>query len=49
MSYIQNTSLSHALLLQADQALLSYGFDLNPYDLCVVNNMVNGESLLACG
>ena len=28
--------------------LLSYGFELNPYDLCVVNNMVNSEELTIC-
>ena len=30
------------------KALLSYGFDLNPYDLCVANKMVNGEQLTIC-
>ena len=29
-------------------ALLSYGFELNPYYLCVVNNMVNSEQLTIC-
>ena len=28
--------------------LLSYGFELNPYDLCVANKMVNGEQLTIC-
>ena len=27
------------------KALLSYGFELNPYDPCVVNKMVNSEQL----
>ena len=27
------------------KALLSYGFELNPYDPCVANKMVNGEQL----
>ena len=27
------------------KALLSYGFELNPYDPCVANKMVNGEEL----
>ena len=30
------------------KALLSYSFELNPYDLCVVNKMVNGEQLTVC-
>ena len=30
------------------KALLSYGFELNPYDPCVVNKMVNGEQLSVC-
>ena len=30
------------------KALLSYGFELNPYDPCVVNKMVNGEQLTVC-
>ena len=30
------------------RALLSYGFDLNPYDPCVVNKMVNSEQLTIC-
>ena len=29
-------------------ALLSYSFELNPYDPCVVNKMVNGEQLTIC-
>ena len=29
-------------------ALLSYGFELNPYDPCVVDKMVNGEQLTLC-
>ena len=27
------------------KALLTYGFDLNPYDPCVANKMVNSEQL----
>ena len=27
------------------KALLSYGFELNPYDACVANKMVNSEQL----
>ena len=30
------------------KALLSYGFELNPYDPCVVNKKVNGEQLTIC-
>ena len=30
------------------KALLSYRFELNPYDPCVVNKMVNGEQLTIC-
>ena len=30
------------------KALLSYGFELNPYDLCVANKMGNGEQLTFC-
>ena len=30
------------------KALLSYSFDLNPYDLCVVNKMVNSKQLTIC-
>ena len=29
-------------------ALLSYGFELNPCDPCVVNKMVNSEHLTIC-
>ena len=29
-------------------ALLSYGFELNPCDPCVVNKMVNSEQLTIC-
>ena len=30
------------------KALLSYGFELNPYDPCVVNKKTNGEQLTVC-
>ena len=30
------------------KALLSYGFALNPYDLCFANKMVNSEHLTIC-
>ena len=30
------------------KALLSYSFELNPYNLCVVNKMVDGEQLTIC-
>ena len=30
------------------KALLSYGFELNPYNPCVVNKMVNSEQLTVC-
>ena len=30
------------------RALLSYSFELNPYDPCVANKMVNGEQLTIC-
>ena len=35
-------------LCKLTKALLSYGFELNSYDLCVVNKMVNGEQILIC-
>ena len=48
ISVIWNASLSHDLLLQADQGTARYGFELNPYDPCVANKMVNGEQLTVC-
>ena len=30
------------------KALLSYGFELNPYNLCVANKKVNSEQLTVC-
>ena len=30
------------------KALLSYGFELNPYDPCVANKKVNGEQRTVC-
>ena len=48
MSYIWNASLSHALCCKLTEALLSYSFELNPYDLCTVNKMVNSEQLTIC-
>ena len=30
------------------KALLSYGFELNLYDPCVANKIVNGEQLRIC-
>ena len=48
MTYIQNASLSHALLFKLTKALLSHGFELCPYIPCVVNKMVNGEQLTIC-
>ena len=30
------------------KALLSHGFEMNPYDLCVANKMVNGKQLTIC-
>ena len=30
------------------KTLLSYSFDLNPYDPCVANRKVNGEQLTIC-
>ena len=42
--------LVSAMLLycKLTKALLSYSFELNPYDLCVVNKMVNCEQLTVC-
>ena len=40
----QNARTQHKLT----KALLSYGFELNPYDLCVANKMVNSEQLMIC-
>ena len=30
------------------KALLSYSFEVNPYNPCVANKMVNGEQLTVC-
>ena len=48
MSYIQNASLSHALYCKWTKALLSYSFELNPYNPCVANKMGNSEQLTVC-
>ena len=48
MSYIWNTSLSHTLLSEADQSTAQLWLELSPYDLSVVNKMVNGEQLTIC-
>ena len=50
--YVHITQAIYGMLVSAmlfyhklTKALLSYGFELNPYDLCVVIKMVNGEQL----
>ena len=48
MRYIWNASLSQALYHKLTKALLSYGFELNPYDPYVANKKVNGEQLTVC-
>ena len=30
------------------KALLSYSFELNPYDPCVANKIINGEQITIC-
>ena len=30
------------------KALLSYSFELNPYNLCVANKIINSEQLTIC-
>ena len=48
MSYIWNASLSMLFYHKLTQALLSYSFELNPYDPCVAYKMVNSEQLTVC-
>ena len=50
-----NTQAIYGMLVSAmlfycklTEALLSYGFELTPYDLCVANKMVNSEQLTVC-
>ena len=53
--YVHITKAIYRVLVSAmlfycklTRALLSYGFELNPYDPCVANKMVNGEQLSIC-
>ena len=53
--YVHITQAIYRMLVSAmlfypklTKALLSYSFKLNPYDLCVVNKMINGEQLTVC-
>ena len=53
--YVHMTQAIYRMLVSAmlfyhklTKALLSYSFELNPYDLCVVNKMANGEQLTIC-
>ena len=53
--YVHITQAIYGMLVSAmlfycklTKALLSYGFELNPYDPCVVNKMVNSEQLTVC-
>ena len=53
--YVHITQAVYGMLVSAmlfycklTKALLSYGFELNPYDPCVANKMVNGEQLTVC-
>ena len=48
MSYIGMLVSAMLFYHKLTKALLSYGFKLNPYDLCVANKMVNGEQLTVC-
>ena len=50
--YVRITGAIYSMLVSAmffyhklTKPLLSYGFELNPYHLCVVNKMVNSEQL----
>ena len=53
--YVHITRAIYGMLVSAmlfycklTKALLSYSFELNPYDPCVANKMVNGEQLTIC-
>ena len=53
--YVHITQVIYGMLVSAmlfyckfTKALLSYGFELSPYNPCVVNKMVNGEQLTVC-
>ena len=53
--YVHITQAIYRMLVSAmlfyhklTKALLSHGFELNPYDLCVANKMVNSEQLTIC-
>ena len=53
--YVHITQAIYRMLFSAmlsycklTKALLSYIFELNPYNLCVVNKMVNSEQLNIC-
>ena len=53
--YVHNTQAIYRMLVSTmlfyqklTKTLLSYSFELNPYDPCVVNKMVNGEQLTVC-
>ena len=53
--YVHITQAIYGMLVSAmlfyhklTKALLSYCFELNPYDPCVVNKMVNSEELTIC-
>ena len=53
--YVHITQAIYRMLVSAmlfyhklTKALLSYGFELNPYNPCVVNKMMNGEQLMIC-
>ena len=53
--YVHITQAIYGMLVSAmliyhklTKALLTYRFELNPYDSCVVNKMLNGEQLTVC-
>ena len=53
--YVHITQAIYRMLVSAmlfyhklTKALHSYGFELNPYNPCVVNKMTNGEQLMIC-
>ena len=53
--YVHITQAIYGMLVSAmlyycklNKTLLSYSFELNPYDLCVVKRRVTGEELTVC-
>ena len=53
--YVHITQAIYGMLVSAmlfyctlTKALLSYGFELNPYNPCMANKIINGEQLTIC-